>query len=182
VRIQDIRSGKDMSDKSHKPLLKLDDTDKEILRVLQEDCTLSLKEIRKKVEGKLDKRVPTTTIHSKIYQMEKDGFILCRKAILNAKLLDQGVTAYIFLSYAKIPKATRGMSARKIIEQLEGLPGVQEIHILAGERDILVKVKSRNVESLARTVWDQIREINGISQSTTAIVFRTHKEDTQLDI
>lgn len=166
---------------------KLDEIDKEILRVLQENCDMSLKQIKNKVEANLRKRgvrkrVPRTTVHSKIKRLEELEIIESRKAILDHELLGKDVIAFVFLNYERIEDLERGKSAEVVIENLMTLPGVQEIYTVAGEQDMLLKFKTDSVRSLARTVLDNIREQEGVTASVTSIVLRKHLETTKVDI
>lgn len=162
-------------------LKQLDDTDKQILRVLQKHCNLKLEEIREEVEEALQKRVPKTTIHSKIKRMENLGIIAGYRAILNHELLGKNVTAFVSLDYERLPGMTT-KSAEDYIEELKTFDGVQEIFTLAGIHDILIKIKTDSVDTLAKTVLDKIRKWPGITRSVTSIVYRPHLEETRIGI
>ena len=71
----------------------LDNKDIKILELLQENCKLSSREIAKEINS------PITTVFTKIKRMEKLGFIKGYKAVLDAKALGQGATAFILASF-----------------------------------------------------------------------------------
>lgn len=162
---------------------KLDDVDKEILRVLQKNCNKKLDEITEEVKKNLKrKKVPRTTVHSKIKRLEDLKIIQGYRAILDGKLLGKEVTAFIFLNYERIPDVYSKDAADKVIEELKDISAIQEIHILAGEKDILIKAKADSVDSLGRLVLNRLRRTERISASVTSIVFTTPLEDTRIDV
>lgn len=169
------------------PSGKLDEIDKEILRTLQSDCSLTLTEITRNIGDKLKvkgirKKVPRTTVHFRIQRLEREGIIIGRRAVLNAKLLGKAITGFIFLSYEK-KRNMRISTALSVAETLRIIPGVQEIHMIGGgEGDILMKIKTDSVDSLARVVLEKIREIEGVSATTTIVVLGTQLETTSIDI
>lgn len=172
---------------AHAKVERFDQIDIEILRILQTDCSKTIDDIVTDVEEGLKRKniiktVPRTTVHARIERMEKLGVITSRKAILDPQRLGIGITAFVFLDFNRVAGEDRDKTLGNVVDRLKGLPDVQEIHILAGERDILVKVKTDSVESLANIVLKKIREWDGISGSTTSIVFETHRERTELNL
>lgn len=162
----------------------LDKIDIEILRCLQEDCTLQYKQIAEKVGS------PTTTVYSKIKRMKESGIIKSCKAILDHDKLGLDLTAFIFLTYAKISKeetetkneteTERKSAAIEAADKLKKYDGVQEVHILAGPWDVLVKVKIPDRESLSKLVLDEIREMGDFDKSMTSISLETRQENIEI--
>lgn len=170
-------------DQSPPVLKELDAIELEILRLLQSNCDQSIDEIKRKIDARLQKRVPRSTVHAKIKRMEREERITARKAILDGKKVGKEVTAFILLKYKGIPYLrARKESAEAVIRDLKNLPEVQEIHVLTGPHDIIVKLKTETVSSLANIVLKQIREIEGIVESSTALVLETHRERTEIAI
>lgn len=178
------------ADQPSSVLEKLDEIDREILRVLQDDSNLSLtqvgaevkRRIEKRQEKPLEKKIPKSTIHAKKQRMIRLKVFKPRRAVLNEKALGKNVTAFVFLKYERIADLQRKQTAREVVDRLQKLRGVQEIHILTGQTDILVKLKTENVPSLAKIVLSEIREIKGIAESSTAIALETHKETNAIDV
>ncbi|MEW6070473.1 MAG: Lrp/AsnC ligand binding domain-containing protein [Candidatus Thermoplasmatota archaeon] len=65
---------------------------------------------------------------------------------------------------------------------LANLPEVQEVHIIAGEWDILIKLRAKDVDSIGKFVVDKMRAIKGIEKTLTCIVFETLKEGLKLEV
>jgi DNA-binding Lrp family transcriptional regulator len=157
--------------------LKLDEKDLAILNLLQKNCKMTAKEIARKINS------PITTVFAKIKRMEQQGIIKEYRAVLDHKKLDFGVTAFILASFSyRANKEETPLSQRVIAEQISKFPEVQEVHIISGDWDILVKVKDRDVDSVGKFVIDKLRTVKGIEKTLTCIVFDTPKETTSIPI
>jgi len=156
----------------------LDEKDLEILRLLQINCKATTKEIARKVKS------PITTVFAKIKRMEQHGIIKHYKAVLDAEKLDKGTTAFILasFSYRKRDENERIISQREIAKEIARFPEVQEVHIITGDWDILIKAKAKNVDEIGRFVIDKLRTVTGIEKTLTCMVFATAKETTDLSI
>ncbi|MGC8998127.1 MAG: Lrp/AsnC family transcriptional regulator [Candidatus Bathyarchaeia archaeon] len=156
---------------------KLDEKDLAILDLLQKNCKMTAKEIARKINS------PITTVFAKIKRMEQQGIIKEYRAILDHKRLDFGVTAFILASFSyRTNKEGETLSQRAIAEQISKFPEVQEVHIISGDWDILIKVKDKDVDSVGRFVIDKLRTVKGIEKTLTCMVFDTPKETTTIPI
>ncbi|MEM2768129.1 MAG: Lrp/AsnC family transcriptional regulator [Candidatus Bathyarchaeia archaeon] len=154
---------------------RLDEKDLAILTLLQKDCKLTAREIAEKIDA------PVTTVFAKIKRMEQEGIIKEYRAILDSKKLNFGVTAFILASFSyRSGKGEETLSQRFIAEEIAKFPEVQEVHIISGDWDILIKVKERDVDRVGKFVVDKLRTVKGIEKTLTCIVFDTPKETTAL--
>ena len=157
--------------------MNLDEKDLEILRILQRNCKLSTRELASQLN------CPITTVYSKIRRMEKSGLIKSYKAILNAKHLKRGTTAFILASVAYVnPQSSKIISQHVVANEVSKFSEVQEVHIISGNWDLLIKVKNENVESVGDFVVDKLRRIVGIEKTLTCMAFDTLKEDSEISI
>ena len=74
--------------------MKLDEKDTAILRIMQENCKLSTKEIASRLGS------PITTVYTKIRRLEEQGLIKRYLAILDGGKLDRGTVAFVLASVA----------------------------------------------------------------------------------
>ena len=65
-------------------------------------------------------------------------------------------------------------------EVLADIPGVQEIHNIAGEDCYLMKMRAADTESLWKTLKDHLGQTNLIQSTRTTVVLNTVKESTSL--
>jgi len=156
---------------------KLDEKDLTILALIQRNCKLTAREVAREINS------PITTVFAKIKRMEKLGIIKEYKAILNSKKLNSSTTAFILASVSYITKNTETMvSQRDIADEIAKFPEVQEVHIITGDWDLLIKLKTKNVDTVGKFVIDKLRLVKGIEKTLTCMVFETCKETTEIPI
>ena len=153
----------------------LDKKDVEILKQLQKNCKIAAKEIARKIDS------PITTVYAKMKRMEELGIIKQYKAILDSKKLDKGTTAFILASFAYRPGGReKPLSQRDVARQIAAFLEVQEVHIITGGWDILIKVKADHVDTLGKLVMDKLRTVEGIENTLSCVVYETVKETTDV--
>jgi len=153
---------------------KIDEKDLKILDLLQKNCKLTAKEMAQTIDS------PVTTVFAKIKRMEELGIIKSYNAVLDAKKLDKGTTAFILASVSYGLKEGAQQSQRKIAREIAKFPEVQEAHIITGDWDILIKVKEKEVGTIGKFVIDKLRMVEGIEKTLTCMVFETEKETTNI--
>jgi len=156
-------------------MAKLDADDRGVLRMIQENCRLTAREISAQT------RLPVTTVFAKIKRLERLGLVKGYHAVLNSKELGSGTTAFILASFA-YKAEERLASQHKVAKEIASFPEVQEVHIISGEWDILIKVKAKDVESVGKYVVDKLRLVNGIEKTLTCVVFESEKESTAIPL
>jgi Lrp/AsnC family leucine-responsive transcriptional regulator len=156
---------------------KLDQKDLAILGFIQRDCKLTAREIARRIGS------PITTVFAKTKRMEELGIIKGYKAIVDSDKLDYGTTAFIL---ASVTYGTRNsekqVSQRDIAKQIAKFPEVQEVHIITGDWDLLIKLKGKDIDTIGKTVIDNLRLVQGIEKTLTCMVFETCKETTEIPI
>jgi len=156
---------------------KLDDKDLMILTILQKNCKLTAKQIAKKTDTKI------TTVFAKIKRMEELGIIKEYKAILDPWKLKCSTTALILASVSYRPKNNETLTPQRLTAQeIAKFPEVQEVHIITGDWDLLIKIRAENVDSIGKFVIDKLRLVRGIEKTLTCLVFETSKETTEIPI
>jgi DNA-binding Lrp family transcriptional regulator len=152
---------------------KLDEKDLAILTLLQKNCRMTAREIAQKIGS------PITTVFAKMRRMEQQKIIKEYRAILDAKKLDCGATAFILASFS-YRNGEKPLSQRAIAAQIAKFPEVQEVHIISGDWDILIKVREKDVDAVGNFVVDKLRTVKGIEKTLTCLVFDTQKETTEI--
>jgi DNA-binding Lrp family transcriptional regulator len=155
--------------------VKLDDKDRAILMLVQKDSKLTARQIAKKVNA------PITTVFAKTKRMEDLGLIREYRAILAPEKLNAGTAAFILASVSYRAKADDvPISQRVVAEEIAKFPEVQEVHIITGDWDLLVKLRSESVDAVGKFVVDKLRLIKGLEKTLTCMVFETVKETTEI--
>jgi DNA-binding Lrp family transcriptional regulator len=156
---------------------KLNEKDLAILVLLQGNCKLTAKQIARKIDS------PITTVFAKTKRMEELGIIKGYKAILDPQKLNNGTTAFILASVSYRTKNNETLiSQRDIANEIAEFPEIQEVHIITGDWDLLMKIKTADVNAVGKFVIDKLRLIRGIEKTLTCMVFETCRETTEIPI
>jgi DNA-binding Lrp family transcriptional regulator len=157
--------------------LKLDDKDFAILLLIQENSKLTAKQIAKKTN------TPITTVFAKIKRLEEIGIIKQYRAILAPEKLNYTTAAFILAAVSYGNKADGTLITQKeVAQEIAHLTEVQEVHIITGDWDLLIKVRAESVNAIGNFVIDKLRRINGLQKTLTCMVFETIKETTILRV
>ena len=147
------------------------------MMLIQENSKLTAKQIAKKVNA------PITTVFAKTKRMEELGIIKEYRAIVAPEKLSAGTAAFILASVSYRAKADDvPISQRVVAEEIARFPEVQEVHIITGDWDLLVKLRAENVDAIGKFVVDKLRLIKGLEKTLTCMVFETVKETTEVAV
>ena len=147
--------------------LKIDDLDLEILQHLVSDSKITLKELSKKIV------IPPSTIHARIKKMEKQGIIDRYTLKINFRAIGLEIMAFVMISF---DKNQTNLDQVEVARKISKIPKVQEVYIIAGEFDILLKVRALSIDDLSDLVVKELKKINGVGHTLTHIVLTTIKE------
>jgi Lrp/AsnC family leucine-responsive transcriptional regulator len=148
----------------------IDEVDRQILMLLQQDARMSNAAIAEKVGS------TSSTVHDRVKKMERKGIIKGYVAIVDHELVNKSITAFIRLSVGA--SAENYMASKDQIHELcEADPDVLECHGVAGEDCYVLKARASSPLALERLI-ENIRSNASVSRSTTSIVLSTMKETT----
>jgi len=145
----------------------LDKIDLKLLEELKDNSRENIATLSKKLG------IPRTTVHYRIKKLVDEKIIEKFTIKPNYKKLNLGTTAFILARYDPSP----GLTQREVAEKVAQIEGVHEVHIIAGEWDLLIKVRASSAEEIGKIVIDKLREIEGINQTVTMVSFVTVKEE-----
>jgi len=149
--------------------MELDDTDREILRILQSDARTPFSEIARRID------MSSATVHDRVGRMEDAGVIEGYHAKVEPRAVGYGVSALVGLRV----KQGREEDA---LEQLREIEGVTEIHLTTGEWDVMLKLVAADTDSLRDVMFDRVADMDGFSRSQTMIILGTDYETDGLPI
>lgn len=148
----------------------LDDTDREIVALLQSDARMANAEIARRLN------MAPSAIFDRIRKLEERGIIAGYEARVNARVLGLGLTAFIFV------RGEDGVNDPKTGTLLARIPEVQEVHHVAGEDCYLVKVRVADTDALGALLRERIGAIKAVRSTRTTIALGTIKETYQLPV
>ena len=147
---------------------RLDEIDVKIIELMQQNSRIPNVEIARKVN------MAPSAVLERVKKLEERKIIQEYDARINPKAIGLGLLAFIFV---------QGDHCGVIIgEALSQIPGVLEVHSIAGEDCFLVKVRARDTEDLGRLLSDHFKRIPGVRSTKTTIVLTTLKETSSLPL
>ncbi len=149
---------------------KLDHVDIQMLRTLQENARLTVKELAAKV------RLSSTPVFERLKRLEEGGYIKKYIAVLDAGKLDRGFVVFCNVKLRRMNRDIAGEFARIV----QDIPEVTECYNISGGFDYLLKIHAPDmkyyqefilnvlgtVESLGSIesmfVMDEVKHVYGI--------------------
>lgn len=150
-------------------LVDLDEIDRGILALLQENCRTSLAKIGEQVG------LSAPSVVERVKKLEDSGVIRGYHAHLEAKLLGVDIIAFIGVSIAHPTMLASFETA------MEGIDDVLECHHVTGGYSLLVKVKTENTSTLERLI-SRMRSMQGVERTETMIVLSTQTERSSVPL
>lgn len=147
----------------------LDDIDRHILALLQDNCKRPLAKIGDEVG------LSAPSVQDRVRKLEENGFIVGYHARLDARMLGKDVTAFI------------GVSIRhpRVIDEFEkavaSIDDILECHHVTGGYTLIVKAKTESTKSLETLISD-IRSVEGVERTETMVVLSTTVERARVPV
>lgn len=153
----------------------MDKTDIKILELLQEDAKFTVAQIAKKV-GK-----GISTVHSRIQKLKQSGVIKKYTAVLDPSKVGRSTTAFILITIRyRIPGRKTILSQREFCQEIAQHPLVQEVHVLSGQYDVLLKTRTSDINELNRFIVDFLRNIPAVERTLTMFAMDTYLDTLEL--
>mgnify|MGYP002626285190 FL=1 len=150
----------------------LDAKDIEILSILQEDATLTTKELASKVH------LSTTPVFERVKRLEREGYIRKYAAILDADKLGKGFIVYCSVRLLRMGKDT----AEDFVLKVKGIPEVTECYNISGEYDYLMKVHAPNMKYYQQFLINVIGTIGSVGSVQSTFVMQEIKQSYSLSL
>ncbi|MGI9311720.1 MAG: Lrp/AsnC family transcriptional regulator [bacterium] len=150
--------------------LTIDSIDRKILYHLQRDASMTIKQIANKVH------LSPTPCWKRIQRMEEIGIIRARVALLDADLVDAGVT--VFMSIRTMHNAEW---SAKFVREMKKIPEIVEIYRMSGEVDYLLRVAVADIAAYDR-IYKTIVSRIALSDVTSMFALEKVKHTTALPV
>ena len=136
----------------------MDDIDKEILNIIQNDATISYQKIGTKLG------VGTSTIHYRIEKMKKQGIITSISAMINPEKIGFDATAVIGLN-------VEPLQMDEIAEHILKFDEVQTVATSSGDHDLIIQIIAENGKEIWRFINTHIKTIQGVDKKIHVSLF-----------
>ena len=149
----------------------IDRIDRRILSILQEDCTVPVAEIGRRVG------LSTTPCWRRIQKMEEDGVITRRVAVLDPKSVNAKVTAFVAITTNQHTDDW----LRKFADVISDFPEVVEFYRMAGQVDYLLRVAVPDIDAYDAFYKRLIAKVD-IADVSTSFAMEQIKYTTELPL
>jgi Lrp/AsnC family transcriptional regulator, leucine-responsive regulatory protein len=153
----------------------LDETDLDLLRLLQIDSKMKISELAKEV-GK-----GIATVHARMKLLKQKGVIKNYSAILDPKKVGRETLAFILVTVRyRVPGRKGVVSQREFCKEIAVHPLVQGVHVVSGDYDVMLKVRTRNIDEMNRFIVDFLRELPQVDKTHTLFSMDTYLDSPEL--
>ena len=115
----------------------MDSIDREIVRILQNDASLSIADVAKRVG------LSSTPCWKRIQRLEEDGIILKRVALLDPAKIGLGTTVFVSIETGDHSKEW----LTRFAQFVRDMPEVVEFYRMAGDVDYMLRVVTTDIAS-----------------------------------
>lgn len=153
-------------------MVKIDETNKKILRILQEDSSITNQELASRIGLS-----PATSLE-RVRKLEQNGIIKKYVAILDEKKLDKHIRAYVSITM----KDHSDKNITEFNSKIQDLPEVLECSRIAGEQDYLLKIVVDNIEDYENFLRTRLSTLPGIDKASSSIVLTSIVDRTDISL
>lgn len=150
----------------------LDETDKNILRLLQQNARFTIKEIAAKLH------LSTTPIFDRMKRMERDGVIDRYVALIDPAKIGKTLFAYVHISLKEHDRE----NVEAFVEQVIQFQEVLECCHVTGEADFVLKVVMDDIESYNQFVLDKLSVVANIGKVESRFCLSVRKYTTAIPL
>lgn len=144
----------------------LDKLDRHILRILQEEGRISMKDLGERVG------LSVTPCIERVKRMERDGVISGYYARVDPAAV--GATLLVFVEITLNQKSAGAFDQFR--REVLRIPEVQECHLVSGDFDYLIKARIHEMAEYRKLLGDMLLELPGAAQSKSYVVMEEIKE------
>jgi DNA-binding Lrp family transcriptional regulator len=150
--------------------VQVDEKDRAILQLLQENGKITVREIAHQVH------LSPTPVHERIKRMEDAGVIRQYAALVDHSKIGKGLMVICYVSLKEHNKR----SGAKFIKLINELKEVTECYNISGEFDFMLKVVVENMDAYYDFHVNKISQLENIGQLQSTFVMSVIKQTHQL--
>jgi Lrp/AsnC family transcriptional regulator, leucine-responsive regulatory protein len=150
---------------------KIDEIDRRILALLQDNARMAQTDIAKAVG------LAPSAVLERMRKLEGRGIITGYVALIDPHVVDHRMLAFVAVRTNAV-----GDEERVVAERLAAIPEVLEVHYVAGEDCLMLKMRARDAEHIGQLLRNQVGTVRGVISTRTTIVLGSMKESPRLPI
>ena len=147
----------------------MDSIDHQLLTILQQKGDATKAELARRVE------LTSPAVLERLKKLRERGVLRRTTAVLDPELV--GFSCLAFIQVQTDPPRTD-----EVARELAQVEGVQEVHHVAGDDCLLIKVRCADTQALSKLLREQFHGRTGVRSTRSTIVLETVKESSALPI
>lgn len=151
---------------------RLDKTDLQILRILQENARLTTKELAARVH------LSPTPVFERLKRLDNEGYIRKYVAVLDAEKLHCG---FVVFCSVKLRRLNRYIAA-EFTRIVRGIPEVTECYNISGDYDYLLKIHAPDMKYYQEFTLNVLGTIDSLGSLMSTFVMDEVKHDYGIPI
>lgn len=151
---------------------RLDKTDLQILRILQENARLTTKELAARVH------LSPTPVFERLKRLDNEGYIRKYVAVLDAEKLHCG---FVVFCSVKLRRLNRDIAA-EFTRIVRGIPEVTECYNISGDYDYLLKIHAPDMKYYQEFTLNVLGTIDCLGSLMSTFVMNEVKHDYGIPI
>ena len=144
----------------------LDKLDRKILRILQDDGRISMKDLSEQVG------LSITPAIERVKRMERDGVITGYHARIDPPALGAKLLVFVEITLNQKSASVFEQFRREVLR----IPEVQECHLVSGDFDYLIKARIHEMAEYRKLLGEMLLQLPGAAQSKSYVVMEEIKE------
>jgi Lrp/AsnC family leucine-responsive transcriptional regulator len=139
--------------------------------LLQDNARMTQSEVAKAVG------LAPSAVLERMRKLEARGAIRGYVALIDPHVVDQRMLAFVAVRTSAV-----GEDERRVAERLAAIPEVLEVHYVAGDDCLLLKMRARDAEHIGELLRHQVGTVPGVRSTRTTIVLGSMKESPRLPV
>jgi Lrp/AsnC family leucine-responsive transcriptional regulator len=151
---------------------KLDDIDRKILEILQENGRITNAELAGRIG------ISPPPMLERVKKLEKRGIIKKYVALLDPDTIGKGTMALVSVSLDR----HRIKSIDQFTRAVEKIPEVMECYHITGEEDYLLKVAVKDIHQYENFILKKLTKLPALRKLKTSFILSTVKYETKFPV
>ena len=149
----------------------LDQFDKAILRVLVAEGRISITELAGRIG------LSKSPTQARLRKLEREGVISGYRALVDPIRLGLDHVSFVEVSLTD----TRESALAEFNAAVKRIPEIEQVHLIAGNFDYLMKIRTRNMNDYRQMLADRISTLPHVAGTSTYVAMQAVKENAPED-
>ncbi len=146
--------------------IKLDNTDKKILEILQRNAKITNAQLSQEIGLS-----PAPTLE-RVKKLENSGIIQSYHAKLDPNKIGLGVSTFVMVSL----KGHNKENIEKFVSRIDLIPEIVECHHVTGSGDFILKIITEDITTYQTLMLEQVSNIDIVDNMQSMVILSTFKD------